>query len=180
MGWNKVDVVIRTVAGAVTIIRRLGTDAHYNTNVEAKCFCGTVFVTRLKSLKSGNTSSCGCYRDALRKTRNIGQTYTLDHGHATRNGRTDSYDRWANIIQRCENPKNPGYRWYGARGIAICAEWRNSFESFFKHVGPCPAPGLSLDRIDNDGNYEPGNVRWATITEQIHNSRTKKENRHVE
>lgn len=84
---------------------------------------------------------------------------------------TLAYKRWKSIKQRCTNPKNPSYKNYGGRGITMCAEWAASFERFFADVGECPGPGLSLDRIDNDGNYEPGNVRWATNSEQMRNRR---------
>lgn len=75
------------------------------------------------------------------------------------------------MIQRCTNPKETGYRHYGGRGIHVCDVWLSDFEAFFEHVGPRPSKDLSLDRIDVDGNYEPGNVRWATRREQALNKR---------
>jgi hypothetical protein len=81
------------------------------------------------------------------------------------------YKVWISMKQRCYNPSCNIYPSYGGRGIAMCAEWAASFEQFFADVGECPGPGLSLDRIDNDGNYEPGNVRWATNSEQMRNRR---------
>jgi hypothetical protein len=78
------------------------------------------------------------------------------------------------MIQRCTNPNEAGYKNYGGRGIRVCDAWLSSFEAFYAHVGPKLSPKLSLDRIDNDGNYEPGNVRWATRSEQRMNRRRMK------
>ena len=96
------------------------------------------------------------------------------HGHSRSRklGRTASatYNIWAAMIQRCTNPKSRDWRLYGARGITVCERWRK-FENFLADMGTKP-DGLSIDRIDNDGNYEPGNCRWATALEQARNKRT--------
>lgn len=84
---------------------------------------------------------------------------------------TPEYQAWHNAKNRTTNPNVPVWPNYGGRGITMCDEWLNSFEAFFEHIGPKPGPGYSLDRIDNDGNYEPGNVRWATRTDQNRNQR---------
>jgi hypothetical protein len=81
---------------------------------------------------------------------------------------------WVNMIHRCHNPAHDDYRYYGARGITVCEEWQQSFMAFFAHVGPRPSNRHTLDRIDNDGNYEPGNVRWATWYQQRANRRDAK------
>ena len=80
--------------------------------------------------------------------------------------------------QRCHNPHNKRYNCYGGRGISICKEWEKSFKAYFEYVSKLPhygEPGYSIDRINNDGNYEPGNVRWATAYEQVHNRRRKQD-----
>ena len=89
-----------------------------------------------------------------------------------RHGMRDSreYTSWCQIIQRCTNPKTRAYERYGGAGITVCQEWRDSFRAFLEHIGPRPSPEHSVDRIDNDRGYEPGNVRWATRLEQARNS----------
>lgn len=79
------------------------------------------------------------------------------------------YNTWKGMVQRCTNPNNPDYPRYGGRGIGVSAEWRDSYEAFARDVGPKPNKNLSLDRIDNNGHYEPGNVRWATAKAQANN-----------
>jgi hypothetical protein len=84
---------------------------------------------------------------------------------------TPEYWAWANMKQRCHNPRHPNFFRYGACGVRVCERWRRSFTAFLADVGPRPGPGYTLDRIDNLGNYEPGNVRWATWTVQNGNRR---------
>lgn len=96
-----------------------------------------------------------------------------------RHGKSDTteYRSWEKMRARCNNPRNPSYRRYSARGIKVCDEWLRSFTIFYKEVGDKPSPQHSLDRIDNDRGYEPGNVRWATQTEQ---QRNRDNNRRIE
>jgi hypothetical protein len=84
---------------------------------------------------------------------------------------TPEYIAWANMLQRCHNPRNPTYARYGACGVVVCDNWRRSFTAFLEDVGPRPTRRHTLDRIDNEGNYEPGNVRWATWKVQSNNRR---------
>jgi len=93
------------------------------------------------------------------------------HGHATRDkGTTKMYARWISIKGRCLNPNAQNYHRYGGRGVTICQEWVDSFESFYRDVGDPPSDKHSLDRIDNNKGYEPSNVRWATKREQSNNT----------
>lgn len=123
------------------------------------CTCGATKAIPLDSLKSGNTKSCGCLlADSTRQR-------ATKHGlHASR-----AYYVWSAMIQRCTNPKNPGYKNYGGRGIAVDPAWLE-FEAFFADMGDPPA-GLSLDREDNDGPYNKHNCRWADRTTQSRNQR---------
>ncbi len=126
-----------------------------------RCDCGETTTARSSHLREGATRSCGC-----------GEGLTK-HGHGARGSRRSSeYTAWANMLARCERPNHPSYPDYGARGITVCERW-HVFENFLADMGPKPG-GLTLDRIENDGNYEPGNCRWATYSQQNTNQRPRK------
>lgn len=128
------------------------------------CDCNTTTTSTFASLNAGSTQSCGCIHRETLVNRN--QT----HGMA----KDPLYRTWAGIVKRCTNPNATGYAHYGGRGIAICDEWRHSFEAFYNHVTQLPdygTKGYSLDRINNNGNYEPDNVRWTTTVNQRRNTR---------
>jgi hypothetical protein len=127
-----------------------------------RCACGSNTEVRGRHLKSGNTMSCGCLNAEATLTR------------ATKHGlsKTPEYRVWAYMIQRCHNPNHQSFPYYGGRGISVCPEWQDGFEPFYAHAGPRPSPKHTLDRYpDNDGDYTPGNVRWATRKEQAANKR---------
>jgi len=128
------------------------------------CDCGNISRVSGSHLRGGFAKSCGCARD--RWTTNPRRT---SHGMA----KTKEYHAWQAMKARCSNPNLPNYSRYGGRGIRVCKEWQDSFQAFFSHMSLAPSKGHSLDRYpDNDGNYEPGNCRWATATEQQANLRT--------
>lgn len=127
---------------------------------ECLCDCGSIRYVRSQHLRSGNSRSCGCLTKDM---------HPVKHGLARKNKPPHPlYSTWASMLARCRDSNRPNYKWYGGRGIMVCERWLD-FEAFLKDVGPKPAPEFSLDRIDPDGNYEPGNVRWATQAQQVRN-----------
>lgn len=132
-----------------------------------RCECGTEKWISVKLLCNGQTKSCGCLKVDSVKARSTKHRGVND----------PEYDIWGAMIQRCTNPKNKDWRHYGGRGVKVCERWRD-YRNFIADVGKRPAPNLSIDRIENNGDYEPGNVRWATRSEQSKNSRPTWQNRH--
>lgn len=131
------------------------------TQYLCKCDCGNEVVVLYRNLITGNTKSCGCYAIEFRT-------------HHDKWG-TKVYKCWDNMKSRCLNPHATGYENWGGRGIKVYEEWIHSFDKFYDYVSKLPhfgEDGLQLDRINNDGNYEPGNLRWATRSEQALNTRT--------
>ena len=125
------------------------------------CECGGSTTISSKVLAEGSSRSCGC----LQKDRVSSAVSTH------RLSKSKMYKVWTAMKQRCHNPNDANFHRYGARGISVCQRWKESFSDFLSDVGESPQPGMSLDRINNDLGYEPGNVRWATATEQLSNTR---------
>jgi hypothetical protein len=146
------------------VVLGFGEARSYGTKIWiCKCDCGNLANVSGQGLISGKTRSCGCL-----KTENAKTLFTT-HGQS----QTPEYRSWASAKNRVTNPNNAGWEDYGGRGITMCQEWLNDFQAFYDYIGPKPEPKIkySIDRINNDGNYEPGNVRWATRYEQVTNVR---------
>lgn len=137
-------------------------------NVQAswrvRCECGAEKAVREAMLVAGRTRSCGC----LVREKKPGRP--LRHGALLGRRVPPEYRSWQAMLQRCTNPRNPGYADYGGRGITVAAAW-SDFATFLRDVGPRPSLEHTLDRIDNEGSYVPGNVRWATTHQQANNVR---------
>jgi len=134
---------------------------------ECQCDCGNKVKVCRTSLILGKTKSCGCLNRELLRLFPHGKT---SHGMSS----SRQYHVYYGIRQRCYDTKNINYKYYGGRGITVCQRWRDSFENFWKDMGPTYKDGLQIDRINNDGNYEPGNVRWVTPKVNNHNRRNSK------
>jgi hypothetical protein len=129
------------------------------------CDCGSHVIATSNNLRTGNTLSCGCLQVDVVKQR------STTHGHTVGRSTTPEYRSWAAARNRSENPNFAQTKDYSDRGIKMCKEWADSFEAFLAYIGPKPARGLTLERMDNDKGYEPGNVKWATRAEQNRNRR---------
>jgi len=156
---NRLDLT-GNVYGRLTVVKE-GDRQNKQRRWYCQCECGNTVLVLQSSLRGGLTSSCGCLHSE--GVRNLMSTHNLSG--------TPEYVAWQGMKTRCNNPNSISYPLYGGRGIRVCDHWAQDFLSFLSDMGPKPGPEYSLDRIDNAKNYEPGNCRWATLSEQGRNKR---------
>lgn len=131
------------------------------------CDCGNVIAVKRAALSSGHTKSCGCFKSQRLSDLNKART---THGASS----SSTYHTWQAMHDRCANPNNKHYKNYGGRGIKVCVRWRE-FSNFLADMGHRPAPALTLDRRNNDGNYSPSNCRWVSRSVNNYNRRPSSE-----
>lgn len=158
-GRQPADLAGRTF-GRLTVHKYAGRDSKHRF-WKCRCSCGRKTVSRTDALIGGKANSCGCL--------NIEHIKVVATTHGKH--RTPEYRAWNGMLYRCTNPRSKSFKDYGGRGIVVCERWRHSFENFYADMGQRPSKKHSIDRKDNDGNYEPGNCRWATRSAQNSNRR---------
>lgn len=153
--------------GRLTVLEYTGSRGSSGALWRCRCDCGNEIITSSAVLRRGTSRSCGCLR------REVTTARSTIHGDKPRKGASGTYQSWQNMIKRTTDPTDPHYPRWGGRGITVCDRWRNDYRAFLGDMGPKPR-GLTLERKDNDGPYEPRNCVWATPAEQARNQRRTK------
>ena len=163
---KRIDLTDKRIGG-LTVIRPLSLSSYRQLKWECRCDCGNVVNVAGVSLRNGDTKSCGCYR------RDVSRKRQTKHGaYDGRTKRERLYNIYSDMRQRCLDPNSAAYKYYGGRGITICNEWLDSYVAFRSWaLSNGYSDSLSIDRINNDGNYEPSNCRWADAFTQARNKR---------
>lgn len=157
----KIDLIGKTF-GRLLVIKEIGHDKRKNILWECRCTCGNITIARGDDLKAGKKQSCGCLQIESRIKH--GNSYTVEH------------QTWCSMIHRCTQKKSTHYHSYGGRGIRVCNRWKD-FNNFLSDMGRRPTnKKFTIERLNNDGNYEPSNCIWATRTTQARNKRISKTN----
>lgn len=171
-GNKTVELDFNKKYGRLTLVTRLGVKGKKGVVWSCRCDCGNKIKVQAAYLASGHTKSCGCLqKEAASKTgkANKGNKHNQTHDMT----KTPEYVAWGSMKDRCYRAKCKDYKNYGGRNIKVCERWLNSFENFYADLGPKPFPKIlySLDRINNNGNYEPSNCKWSTNSQQSNNRR---------
>lgn len=165
LGANAIDVTGQRV-GRLTVVSVLGRDKNRNVLWRAVCDCGGETSITTRDVRNGHIQSCGCRRREATVRRNIANAL---HGHTAAGKPSRTFSSWQAMMTRCFNLNHEAHTRYAGRGITVCDRWK-TFANFLADMGERPAD-RTLDRIDNDRGYEPGNCRWATKSEQNKNKR---------
>lgn len=162
MGGRVIAPLAGKTFGRLTVLSRAPNNVHNQPLWLCRCECGSEKIAAGGSLVRGSTKSCGCL--AREKAAQLHRA-VMTHGLS----KTNEYHIWVGMKSRCYVPATDNCKNYGAKGVKVCDRWRNSFPNFLADVGPRPSKLHTLDRKDSKGDYEPGNVRWATSREQNNN-----------